>query len=68
MNESKTRKELIDRQLKEAGWDVDDMTQVVQEFDIIVNDNIVSEPTTQNMVGINSLIMYFLARMVKRWQ
>jgi type I restriction enzyme R subunit len=47
MNESKTRKELIDRQLKEAGWDVDDMTQVVQEFDIIVNDNIASEPRTQ---------------------
>lgn len=47
MNESKTRKELIDLQLKEAGWDVDDMTQVVQEFDIIVNDNIASEPRTK---------------------
>lgn len=44
MNESNTRKELIDLQLREAGWDVNDMTQVVQEFDIIVNDNIVSEP------------------------
>jgi type I restriction enzyme R subunit len=47
MNESKTRKELIDLQLKEAGWDVDDMTQVVQEFDIIVNNNIASEPRTK---------------------
>ena len=44
MNESNTRKELIDLQLREAGWDVNDKTQVVQEFDIIVNDNIVSEP------------------------
>jgi len=47
VNESTTRKELIDLQLKEAGWDVDDMTQVLQEFDIIVNDNIASEPRTE---------------------
>ncbi|MFB9055362.1 DEAD/DEAH box helicase family protein [Mariniflexile ostreae] len=32
MNESTTRKELIDIHLKEAGWDVDDRTQVVAEF------------------------------------
>lgn len=32
MNESTTRKELIDVQLKEAGWDVNDYTQVVEEY------------------------------------
>lgn len=47
MNESNTRKELIDQQLKQAGWNVDDMTQVVQEFDIIVDSNIVAEPETK---------------------
>jgi len=30
--ESTTRKEIIDRRLKEAGWNVDDRTQVVEEF------------------------------------
>ena len=47
MNESNTRKELIDQQLKQAGWNVDDMTQVVQEFDIIVDANIAAEPQTK---------------------
>ena len=47
MNESTTRKELIDQQLKQAGWNVDDMTQVVQEFDIIVDSNIAAEPNTK---------------------
>jgi type I restriction enzyme R subunit len=31
-SESATRKEIIDRRLKEAGWDVSDRTQVVEEF------------------------------------
>lgn len=44
MNESTTRKELIDNQLKEAGWNVDDMTQVVTEFNIEV-ENVTEEPT-----------------------
>ncbi|MDV7186107.1 DEAD/DEAH box helicase family protein [Lutibacter sp. TH_r2] len=42
MNESTTRKELIDIQLKEAGWDVNDHTQVVEEY--------VVDLTTENQV------------------
>ncbi|MBF0405868.1 MAG: DEAD/DEAH box helicase family protein [Candidatus Riflebacteria bacterium] len=42
--EAQTRKELIDRKLKDAGWDVTNHTQVVEEFDIeVVPSNIVSE-------------------------
>jgi len=45
MNESKTRKEIIDQQLKQAGWKVDDMTQVIQEFDITINkESEIDEP------------------------
>jgi len=34
--ESETRKELIDTKLYAAGWDVNNHTQVSQEFDISV--------------------------------
>ncbi len=34
--ESETRKELIDKKLLSSGWDVNNLTQVSQEFDIIV--------------------------------
>ncbi len=43
MNEAQTRKEIIDNRLAEAGWHVDDVTQVVCEF--AVNKSIVSEPS-----------------------
>jgi len=48
MNESKTRKEIIDVQLKEAGWDVNDRSKVVEEYvvDITTEDQI-KEPTTK---------------------
>jgi type I restriction enzyme R subunit len=36
MNEAKTRKELIDKQLAAAGWNVNDFTQVIKELDIEV--------------------------------
>ena len=36
MNESQTRKEIIDNRLKQAGWIVSDRTQVIEEFDIVV--------------------------------
>jgi len=36
-SESITRTEMIDKQLASAGWDVKNPTQVVQEFDIIVD-------------------------------
>ena len=35
--EQQTRAELIDKQLAKAGWDVNDPTQVVQEYDILVD-------------------------------
>jgi type I restriction enzyme R subunit len=34
MNEAETRKELIDSKLRRAGWDVNNLAQVSQEFDI----------------------------------
>ncbi|MGB1017783.1 MAG: DEAD/DEAH box helicase family protein [Chitinophagales bacterium] len=47
MNEKKTRKELIDIQLKEAGWDINDRSQVTIEYDINVGlPEGVSEPQT----------------------
>jgi type I restriction enzyme, R subunit len=46
LKESQTRKEIIDSRLKQAGWNVDDRTQVVEEFDIIVDGNQVKEATT----------------------
>nr|WP_314835119.1 DEAD/DEAH box helicase family protein [uncultured Flavobacterium sp.] len=35
-NEKHTRKEIIDKRLQAAGWNVFDTTQVIEEFDIIV--------------------------------
>ena len=42
-NEKLTRKEIIDTRLKQAGWNVTDLTQVIEEFDIHLT--IVEEPT-----------------------
>ena len=33
-SERETRKEIIDKKLLQAGWKVDDRTQVVEEFDV----------------------------------
>lgn len=45
--EKLTRKELIDIQLKQAGWDISDRTQVIEEFDIKVGlPEGVNEPQT----------------------
>lgn len=46
-NEELTRKEIIDNRLKQAGWNVTDRTQVIEEFDIIVDSNLVQESLTQ---------------------
>jgi type I restriction enzyme R subunit len=45
-NEKLTRKEIIDNRLKKAGWDVADRTKVIEEFDIIVDSNLVKEAPT----------------------
>jgi type I restriction enzyme R subunit len=43
--EEQTRKEIIDVKLRNAGWDVNDRTQVIEEFDIEVGfSNVVREP------------------------
>jgi type I restriction enzyme R subunit len=47
-NEKHTRKEIIDQRLKQAGWNVNDATQVVEEFDIQVPlPDGVNEPRTK---------------------
>jgi type I restriction enzyme R subunit len=43
-NEKLTRKEIIDQRLKQAGWNITDRTQVIEEFDIHLT--VVEEPTT----------------------
>lgn len=45
-NEKLTRKEIIDNRLKQAGWNVTDRTQVIEEFFISVENNVVNEPST----------------------
>lgn len=45
-NEKLTRKEIIDIRLKQAGWNVSDRSQVIEEFDIIVDQNIIQEAFT----------------------
>lgn len=42
--EKLTRKEIIDLRLKQAGWNVMDRTQVVEEFDIHIN--VAADPVT----------------------
>jgi len=45
-NEKHTRKEIIDIRLKQAGWNVNDATQVIAEYNIIVDKNLVNEAPT----------------------
>lgn len=40
MNEKQTRKDLIDNQLLEAGWNINDQSQVVIEYNIIKNQSV----------------------------
>ena len=42
-NEKFTRKEIIDNRLQQAGWNVSDHTQVIEEFDIIVEKDLAQE-------------------------
>ena len=45
-NEKLTRQEIIDERLKQAGWNVSDRTQVVEEFNIIVDSHLAKEAPT----------------------
>lgn len=42
-SEKHTRKEIIDQRLLAAGWNVTDRTQVIEEFEIIVDGSLVQE-------------------------
>lgn len=42
MNEKQTRAEIIDNRLAEAGWQIDDITQIVREFTVTKSN--ISEP------------------------
>ena len=44
--EQQTRQELIDIALKDSGWNVDDPSQVIQEYDILADPVKVAEATT----------------------
>ena len=46
LNEKHTRKQIIDNRLKQAGWNVSDRTQVIEEFFISVENNVLNEPAT----------------------
>jgi len=45
-NEKHTRKEIIDSRLKQAGWTIGDRSQVIEEFNIVVDKNLIMEPQT----------------------
>lgn len=45
-NEQQTRKEIIDSHLKQAGWNVSDRSQVIEEYDIIIDHNLAREAHT----------------------
>jgi type I restriction enzyme R subunit len=56
-NEKLTRKEIIDLKLKQAGWNVADRTQVVEEFFITVEANLVSEPAVTYGVQFSDYVL-----------
>ena len=45
-NETQTRKQIIDHHLRNAGWNLSDPTQVILEYDIIVDELKVAEGAT----------------------
>jgi type I restriction enzyme, R subunit len=45
-NEKQTRQQLIDLRLQQAGWNVADRTQVIEEFFVPININELNEPET----------------------
>ena len=45
-SEHHTRREIIDKRLLQAGWNVNDLTQVGMEYDIVVNPDVVAEAPT----------------------
>jgi len=44
--EKHTRKEIIDIRLKQAGWNVSDLSQVIEEFDIVVDKDLAADAPT----------------------
>jgi type I site-specific restriction endonuclease len=56
--EKHTRKQIIDTRLKKAGWNVADRTQVIEEFDIIV-DKTLFRKRPNPMGVISSAVMKY---------
>ncbi|MFT2010953.1 DEAD/DEAH box helicase family protein [Pontibacter sp. 13R65] len=56
-NEKLTRKEIIDNRLKQAGWNVTDRTQVIEEFFISVENNVVNEPLTSYSAEFSDYVL-----------
>lgn len=56
-NEKQTRKELIDLRLAEAGWNVTDRTQVVEEFFVTVQSNEVNKPEVPSGIQIIDYVL-----------
>ncbi len=40
MDEAKTRAHLIDKELVMAGWNIQDITKVIEEYEIELDDNL----------------------------
>lgn len=55
MNESQTRKEIIDQRLLSAGWNVDDYTQVIKEYR--VENNQLNEPQAAYGNGFSDYVL-----------
>ena len=47
LTEVETRKKIIDKRLNDAGWNIEDRSQVIKEFDIIIDDILVKEAPTK---------------------
>lgn len=56
-NEKLTRKEIIDQRLKQAGWTVSDRTQVIEEFFIAVENNVLGEPATSYGTAFSDYVL-----------
>lgn len=56
-NEKQTRKELIDQRLKQAGWNVADRTQVIEEFNIPIQNNELNEPAEQYGIQFSDYVL-----------
>lgn len=59
-SEAQTRTELIDRQLAQSGWNVNDPTQVVEEFDILTSapDGVAESASTYGSHQFSDYVLF----------